>query len=284
MGYFIVTSCGSHTFVRNLLGRHMTDIGKFGLIAAAVAAALWAGRRASGRLLLSRAKHKGLAGHPRMARRLARLVPPLSYDETQFFSADAAPEEIVARRRTAFAELRRVFGERYPKTSAALRELAPAVADIDFTSRYRVPFPFSPWLREQLSQGTMLAASDGRWLIDLDGNRSLDLTGSYGVNLFGNDFYKGSIERGARLVAELGPVLGSLHPVAQYNVRRLREISGMDAVSFHMSGTEAGDAGGAAGALPHGQTQAGALLRGVSRLVGRSAARRGAIRRPSRRR
>ncbi len=37
----------------------------------------------------------------------------------------------------------------------------------------------------------------------------------------------------------LGPVLGSLHPVAEYNVRRLREISGLDTVSFHMSGTEA---------------------------------------------
>jgi glutamate-1-semialdehyde 2,1-aminomutase len=217
----------------------MTDIGKYGLIAAAVAAALWAGRRASGRLLLSRAKHPGLGGHPRWARRLARLVPPLRYDEAQFFNADAAPADVVARRRVAFGELRRLYGERYAKTSAALRELAPAVADIDFTSRYRVPFPFSPWLREQLSQGTMLAASDGPWLTDLDGNRSLDLTGSYGVNLLGNEFYKGCIERGARLVAELGPVLGSLQPVAQYNVRRLREISGLDAVSFHMSGTEA---------------------------------------------
>ncbi|MET0280427.1 MAG: aminotransferase class III-fold pyridoxal phosphate-dependent enzyme, partial [Steroidobacteraceae bacterium] len=37
----------------------------------------------------------------------------------------------------------------------------------------------------------------------------------------------------------LGAVLGSLHPVTQYNVQRLREISGHDAVSFHMSGTEA---------------------------------------------
>jgi glutamate-1-semialdehyde 2,1-aminomutase len=34
-------------------------------------------------------------------------------------------------------------------------------------------------------------------------------------------------------------VLGSYHPVIAYNVERLREISGLDEVSFHMSGTEA---------------------------------------------
>ena len=37
----------------------------------------------------------------------------------------------------------------------------------------------------------------------------------------------------------LGPVLGSYHPVITDNVRRLCEISGLDEVSFHMSGTEA---------------------------------------------
>jgi ABC-type sugar transport system ATPase subunit len=40
-------------------------------------------------------------------------------------------------------------------------------------------------------------------------------------------------------VRELGPVLGSYHPVISYNVQRLKAISGLDEVSFHMSGTEA---------------------------------------------
>src|SRR5579872_4071650 len=66
-----------------------------------------------------------------------------------------------------------------------------------------------------------------------------DLSGSYGVNLFGYDFYKECIERGAALVRELGPVLGAYHPVVAGNVHRLRAISGLDEVSFHMSGTEA---------------------------------------------
>ncbi len=74
---------------------------------------------------------------------------------------------------------------------------------------------------------------------DLDGNRCYDLTGSYGVNLFGNDFYKQCIARAVEHAGDLGPVLGSYHPAVADNVRRLREISGLDEVSFHMSGTEA---------------------------------------------
>ena len=38
---------------------------------------------------------------------------------------------------------------------------------------------------------------------------------------------------------DLGPVLGAYHPTVAYNVERLREISGLEEVSFHMSGTEA---------------------------------------------
>jgi glutamate-1-semialdehyde 2,1-aminomutase len=66
-----------------------------------------------------------------------------------------------------------------------------------------------------------------------------DLAGSYGVNIFGYDFYKECIENGERRAHALGPVLGFYHPVVAENVRRLCEISGLDEVSFHMSGTEA---------------------------------------------
>jgi glutamate-1-semialdehyde 2,1-aminomutase len=47
------------------------------------------------------------------------------------------------------------------------------------------------------------------------------------------------MHRARQRVRELGPVLGAYHPVTAYNVHRLREISGLDEVSFHMSGTEA---------------------------------------------
>jgi glutamate-1-semialdehyde 2,1-aminomutase len=59
------------------------------------------------------------------------------------------------------------------------------------------------------------------------------------VNVFGYDFYKECIERGTAQVRDLGPVLGAYHPVMAYNVRRIKEISGLDEISFHMSGTEA---------------------------------------------
>ncbi|HUG71879.1 MAG TPA: aminotransferase class III-fold pyridoxal phosphate-dependent enzyme [Steroidobacteraceae bacterium] len=217
----------------------MTEAGRYGLILAAIAAAVWIVRRAAARLLLSRAKHRSLAGHPRWARRLARWLPAISYDEAQFFHADGAPEAVVACRRAAIDTLRRWHAERYPKSTVASRAMAQRVVDLEFTARYRVPFQFSAWLRTQLPAAAVLQASEGRWLVDLDGNHSLDLTGSYGVNLFGNEFYKQSMARGAELVAPLGAVLGSLHPVVDYNARRLCEISGLDAVSFHMSGTEA---------------------------------------------
>jgi glutamate-1-semialdehyde 2,1-aminomutase len=57
--------------------------------------------------------------------------------------------------------------------------------------------------------------------------------------VFGYDFYKGCIERGSARVRDLGPVLGAYHPVTATNVHRLRAISGLDEISFHMSGTEA---------------------------------------------
>jgi glutamate-1-semialdehyde 2,1-aminomutase len=206
------------------------------LLAIALVALL---RRAWGRLLLSRAKHRSLAGHPRWARRLARALRGYEFGGEQFFDADGAPQNIQQQRRGAFERLSALYKERFAATRAATVELGGAVSDIDFTSRYRVPFQFSRFLRERLSAGSMWRASAGRQLIDLDGNSLYDLTGSYGVNLFGYNFYKQCIARGSALVTELGPVLGGLHPIVAYNVTRLREISGHDAVSFHMSGTEA---------------------------------------------
>jgi glutamate-1-semialdehyde 2,1-aminomutase len=111
--------------------------------------------------------------------------------------------------------------------------------DLQFTGRYRVPFQFSPYLREHLQLGAFLQSSEGVQVEDLDGNRFYDLTGSYGVNLFGYDFYKTCIAEGAERVSALGPVLGAYHPVVLSNVERLKAISGLDEVSFHMSGTEA---------------------------------------------
>ena len=128
---------------------------------------------------------------------------------------------------------------RFARSAALTGEVAQSVSDMQFTARYRVPFQFSRMVREHLKGGSFLQASAGTQLTDLDGNQFYDLAGSYGVNVFGYDFYKECMARGAELVRDLGPVLGTYHPVMAYNVRRLREISGLDEVSFHMSGTEA---------------------------------------------
>jgi glutamate-1-semialdehyde 2,1-aminomutase len=200
---------------------------------------LWLLRRLQLRLELSRAKHRSLAGHARWSRRLAKLLPFYEFDESEFFTADDAPREIAQTRRTAFLRLTDLYAQRFPRTAAASAEVERGVSDAQFTARYRVPFPFSSYVRRHLKAGTFLQSSSGAEVTDLDGNRLYDLTGSYGVNVFGYDFYKGCIERGAARVADLGPVLGGFHPALAYNVKRLREISGLDEVSFHMSGTEA---------------------------------------------
>ena len=191
------------------------------------------------RLELSGAKHRSLAGHARWSRRFAALVPFYEYDLQQFFSVDGAPADVAARRRAGFSRLGALFAQRHPKTAELTAEIRNGVSDLQFTSRYRVPFQFSNIVRQHLNPGSMLASSRGPQVTDLDGNEFYDLTGSYGVNVFGYDFYKECIERGAERVRALGPVLGSLHPIVGYNVRRLKEISGLDEVSFHMSGTEA---------------------------------------------
>ena len=191
------------------------------------------------RLQLSLAKHRSLTGHARMSRRLAGLVPFYEYGEDHFFRADDAPPEVAATRREGFMRLAATFAERYAVTAARTAELADSISDLQFTSRYRVPFQFSRFVRKHFKTGTLLASSAGPTVTDLDGNRFFDLTGSYGTNLFGYDFYKECIRRGSERVQDLGPVLGAYHPVIAYNVRRLREISGLDEVSFHMSGTEA---------------------------------------------
>jgi glutamate-1-semialdehyde 2,1-aminomutase len=203
------------------------------LVALLVLRSLWL------RLLLSRAKHPSLAGHARMAGRIVRLIRYYEYDATRFFNADDAPAEIAAARRAGFMQLAELYAQRFARGAALAREVARGVSDLQFTMRYRVPFQFGRMVRQYLPGGTFLASSAGVTVEDVDGNRLYDVAGSYGVNLFGYDFYKECIERGAEKVRALGPVLGAYHPLLADNVRRLREISQLDEVSFHMSGTEA---------------------------------------------
>ncbi len=191
------------------------------------------------RLALSRAKHGSLTGHVRWGQRIARAIAFYDYDDVRFFAADDAPAEIAAKRRAGFDRLSALYETRFARTVAATKELREGLSDLQFTGRYRVPFQFSRLVRDRLATGAFYVSSSGVTATDLDGNVFFDLAGSYGVNLFGHDFYKECIAEGSARVADLGPVLGTYHPVIAANVARLRTISGMDEVSFHMSGTEA---------------------------------------------
>jgi glutamate-1-semialdehyde 2,1-aminomutase len=213
-----------------------TALAFYGVGVAAVAASV---ATLCKRLELSQAKHPSLAGHARIARRLARFVPFYEYDTESFFCSDGAPQEIAERRRTAFEQLSQIYRTRFAETIRCSATAAQTLSDLQFTAAYRVPFQYRSVVRAHLPSANFVGSSRGVTLTDLDGNANYDLTGSYGVNLFGYDFYKGTIERGAARVRELGPVLGSYHPVVAENAQMLRAISGLDEVSFHMSGTEA---------------------------------------------
>jgi glutamate-1-semialdehyde 2,1-aminomutase len=213
-----------------------TTLALYALAAAGLAATFAPLRQ---RLELSRAKHPSLTGHSRMARRVARLVPYYEFGEERFFDSDGAPAEIAALRRAGFMRLAELYRSRYAASARLTAEIAESVSDLQFTSAYRVPFQYSRYVRQHLKGGSVVQSSQGVTFTDLDGNVFHDLTGSYGVNVFGYDFYKACMARGAERVRELGPVLGAYHPVVAENVRRLKEISGLDEVSFHMSGTEA---------------------------------------------
>jgi glutamate-1-semialdehyde 2,1-aminomutase len=206
---------------------------------AGIAAAALAAPPALARLQLSLAKHPSLTGHGRMAKRLAAWLPAVHYDEARFFAADSAPPAVVAQRRAGFDGLVDRLGDGAPNTVALTRATREGLSDLQFTGRYRVPFQFSRYLGARLTLGAFVAAADGVELVDLDGNRRYDLTGSYGVNLFGHDFYRACMAEAQREAAAHGAVLGAYHPCVADNVARLRRISGLDEVSFHMSGTEA---------------------------------------------
>ncbi len=191
------------------------------------------------RWALSRAKHRSLTGHSKMSRTVARLIPFYEFGKEDFFRSDGAPVEVANQRQDGFFRLAHIYRDRFARGRQATAQASESISDLQFTEAYRVPFQYSRLVREHLSTSAFVQSSAGVTVTDLDGNVFYDLTGSYGVNIFGNDFYKECIASAEARAHELGPVLGPYHPVIIDNVARLREISGLDEVSFHMSGTEA---------------------------------------------
>ena len=208
-------------------------------LSTAATAAAAAFPKLQARVALSRAKHRSLTGHSKMSRAVARLIPFYEFDIDDFFRSDGAPAAIATQRQDGFFRLARLYGERYARGRAMTADAVTRISDLQFTSAYRVPFQYSRLVQEYLGTSAFVESSAGVTVTDVDGNVFYDLTGSYGVNIFGNDFYKECIAGAAERARALGPVLGSYHPSVADNAKRLCEISGLDEVSFHMSGTEA---------------------------------------------
>ncbi|MDB5970866.1 MAG: hypothetical protein JWQ90_3316 [Hydrocarboniphaga sp.] len=174
-----------------------------------------------------------------MSRRVAALLSFFDYDAERYFSSDLAPAEVAAQRRSGMERLRQQVVARSPTTLAFCESLESSISDVQFTSQHRVPFPYRNLLPQELKSGSAVTRSQETRVCDLDGNWRYDVSGSYGVNVFGYDFYKECLSEGYSAAADLGAVLGPYHPAIRENVTALKAISGLDEVSFHMSGTEA---------------------------------------------
>jgi glutamate-1-semialdehyde 2,1-aminomutase len=161
------------------------------------------------------------------------------YSDAQFFQADGAGEPLIERRRAGLERLAAFLRAQYPESTAWGERLRESFSDLRFTDANRVPFPFARYMQEHFNLASVVTASDGPRLQHLDGHWTLDVSGSYGVNVAGAARYKEWMARGLECTQELGMVLGPLHPVVADNIAKLKAISGLDEVSFHMSGTEA---------------------------------------------
>ena len=88
-------------------------------LAALTVGAAWGLPRIKRRIELSRAKHRSLAGHSRMAKRVASLIPGYAYGAERFFASDDAPAEVVERRKAGFHALAGLYAARFPLSVAA---------------------------------------------------------------------------------------------------------------------------------------------------------------------
>ena len=161
------------------------------------------------------------------------------------------------------------------RTLERTAEASPHISDLQFTESYRVPFQFSPRVAAAAAGRVVRRVVGGRAghrsrrqrplrphrLVRRQPARLRLLQGLHGA-------------RRGRASPSSGPVLGHYPSLVADNVARLARISGKAEVSFHMSGTEAVMQAVRLARYHTGRSHAVVLLRRLSRLVGRRAARR----------
>src|ERR1700745_2535503 len=82
-----------------------SSISILSLAAGAVAATAAVAPKVKARLELSRAKHRSIAGHSKMSRPIARMVPCYEFDINGFSRSDGAPGDVANKRQDGFFRL-----------------------------------------------------------------------------------------------------------------------------------------------------------------------------------
>ena len=159
--------------------------------------------------------------------------------------------------------------------SSSAEELREGLSDLAFTDAYRVPYPYRAAAAPPPARGRAARGLGGR--APARPRRQLELRPRRLVRrerVRRSTSTRSASSARPSACASSGPCSARYHPVILDNVRRLREISGLDEVSFHMSGTEAVMQAVALARYHTRPQPPRALLRRLPRLVGRRAARR----------
>jgi glutamate-1-semialdehyde 2,1-aminomutase len=171
-------------------------------------------------------------------RYVSKILPKYVIGEDKFFTCDGCTPQVAEQRKAAIMELSEKWKTKYPKCREFSVQLKKMISDLRFTSGRCFP-AFNEVVNSYLDPSMALDRTEGVDVVDIDGNSAMDISGSYGVNVCGYEMYKEFIETGWDKAKKQGLFLGSLDSTVLDNISMLRQISGHDEVSFHMSGTEA---------------------------------------------
>jgi glutamate-1-semialdehyde 2,1-aminomutase len=180
----------------------------------------------------------------------------------------------LAPQRPGFMPWRRFIRKRFARSAALTSEAAESISDLQFTASYRVPFQFSRHVRQHLEGRQFFAGQQwrqgdrSRWQRVVRPRPVRMASMSSATTSTRSAWPKGQ----ARVQADSGRCWAPITRWWRITPSACATISGLDEVSFHMSGTEAVMQAVRSGALPHREAQSGALLRRLSRLVGGRAA------------
>ena len=122
------------------------------------------------------------------------------------------------------------YRQRTRRSRQAAEEFRPMLADL------RNSMGFRPEIKEILYPIQAVSSAGARF-VDVDGNSFLDLTLGFGVHFFGHN--PEFVARAIRDQLDLGMQLGPQSPLAGEVAAGIRELTGVERVTFCNSGTEA---------------------------------------------